>query len=135
MSTQDRGYSLIEMAAVIAVIALLATLATPAYQRVVRKTHRVSAIAALTDLHLRQEKYRADNAAYAATLTQIGAPTQGEVTDYYRLSIPVSTATSNTLRADALDTGNQSADAQGGVSCALLEIDQSGARTPAVCWR
>jgi type IV pilus assembly protein PilE len=135
MNRHPRGYSLIELSVVIAAIALLATIAVPSYQRIVRKTHRVSAMALLLDLHVRQEKYRADNAAYAATLTQIGAPTSGEVIDYYVLSIPTSTATSNMLRAVAGNNGNQSADTQNGVSCAQLEIDQSGARTPAACWR
>ncbi|WP_428310073.1 type IV pilin protein [Hydrocarboniphaga sp.] len=134
MHQHHRGYGLIELAVAISLIALLASIAVPTYQRVVRKTHRSSAIAALMELHLRQEKYRADNAAYATALTQLGTP-GGDVADYYSLSIAASTATSNTLRADARSTGNQNADAQGDVSCARLEIDQSGTRTPAACWR
>lgn len=131
---RQRGYGLIELAVTVAVVALLATIAVPSYQRLVRKTHRSSATAALLDLHLRQEKFRADNAAYATTLAQIGTP-GSEVTDYYSLSIVLATATSNSLRADARSTGGQNADTQGDVSCARLEIDQSGARTPALCWR
>ncbi|MDB5968801.1 MAG: pilus assembly protein [Hydrocarboniphaga sp.] len=135
MKRINRGYSLLEVTVVIAMIALLATMAVPSYQRVARKTHRVSAMALLMELHLRQEKYRADNSAYATTLTQIGAPTSGGVADDYSLSIPTSTATSNLLRADARSPGSQATDSQDEVSCARLEIDQSGARTPAACWR
>jgi type IV pilus assembly protein PilE len=135
MRKHHHGTSLIELMVAIGVIALLATIAVPSYQRVVRKTHRTNAMATLLQLHVRQEKYRADNAAYATSLTQIGAPTSGVVTDDYSLSIAASTATSNTLRADARSGGMQSADAQDDVSCARLEIDQSEVRTPSACWR
>jgi prepilin-type N-terminal cleavage/methylation domain-containing protein len=60
MRKHHHGTSLIELMVAIGVIALLATIAVPSYQRVVRKTHRTNAMATLLQLHVRQEKYRAD---------------------------------------------------------------------------
>jgi len=132
---KKRGYSLIELAVTIVALGLLAAMAMPSYQRVVRKAHRASAIALLMDLRLRQERYRADNAGYASTLDEIAAPTSGAVVEDYVLAIVGSSTTAYRLRAQARDTSLQQADTQNAVSCAELEIDQSGTKTPAACWR
>ena len=132
---KKRGYSLIEVSITIVAIAVLATMAMPSYQRVVRKTQRTAAIALLLDLRLRQEKYRADNASYAGTLDAIGAPASGSVVENYVLSIVGSSATAYQLRASARETSSQQADAQNGVSCAELTMDQAGTLTPSACGR
>lgn len=129
------GYSLIEVIVVVVLIGLLAAIATPGYQRVVRKSHRAAAMALLQELHLRQHRWRADNPAYASTLEQIGAPTNGSVIEDYLLSIPRANASGYTLRALARESGSQQGDTENGIGCAQLEIDQSGQRQPPACWR
>lgn len=67
-----RGFTLMELMVVVVVIAILAGLALSSYEKQVRKSRRAEAKQALSDVSLRQEKYRSNNAAYA-TCDQIMA--------------------------------------------------------------
>src|SRR5512134_1137543 len=67
-----RGFTLIELMIVVAIIALLATVALPSYLDHVRKTRRADAIARISQIQQAQERFRANNAQYAANLT--GSP-------------------------------------------------------------
>ena len=66
-----RGFTLIELLVVLAIVAILATVALPAYTDQMRKSRRTEAQQALTDLALRQEKWRATHATYGS-LSDIG---------------------------------------------------------------
>ena len=129
------GFSLVELTVALVVTALLATLAMPSFSRSLRRSHRSEAIAALLELQLRQERWRADHAGYAADAATLGAPTQGPVAERYVMSVVVASPVSYRLRATARDGSTQLIDVENGQSCARLEIDQDGARTPEACWR
>jgi type IV pilus assembly protein PilE len=60
-----RGFTLIELMVVLAVVAILAAIAVPAYSSQVRRSHRADAIDGVSDLQLRQERWRADHPEYA----------------------------------------------------------------------
>ena len=61
-----RGFTLIELMVVVLVIAVLASIALSGYQKQIRKSRRAEAKQALSDISLRQEKFRTNNTTYAA---------------------------------------------------------------------
>lgn len=66
MRKQHTGFTLIELMIVVAVIGILAAIAYPNYSDYVRRSRRSDAQAALMQLRLAQEKFRANNTTYAA---------------------------------------------------------------------
>lgn len=129
------GFTLIELTLVLAVMAILTSLAVPSYQSVVRKSRRTEAQAALLDLALRQERWRSDHPSYAPASSEIGAAAwEARLARYYRLEMVGTTATSFTVQAAAVSGAGQDHDHQGAVPCAVLQVDQSGTRSPSACW-
>lgn len=126
------AYTLVEMLAVLLLVALLTGLALPAYHRQVQKARRSEALVVLAQLQARQERWHAANGRYASADEL--ALASGETSPYYAWTVPLSDAQHFLLRASASERGAQHQDRQGDVSCARLEIDQSGTRTPAACW-
>lgn len=66
-----RGFTLIELMVVIAVVAILAAIAIPAFTQQIRKSRRAEAMHGLSELQLKQERWRASNATYAADMTTL----------------------------------------------------------------
>lgn len=62
------GFTLIELMAVVVVIAILAVIAYPSFQTQVRKARRAEAVAATSQIQQAQERWRANQPQYAATL-------------------------------------------------------------------
>jgi len=101
---RNRGFTLIELMVVLAVIAIIAAIAVPAFTKQVQRSHRADAVRGLSDLQLRQERWRASNATYAAnmdTLLGSSAATTGynNASAYYTFSISGTSATGFTLTA------------------------------------
>jgi len=106
-----RGFTLIELMIVVAVIGILAAVAYPSFQESVRKAKRADAKEALLRIQLAQEKFRANNPTYAASLTNapdaadpanrgLGFLSTASVKGYYNLAIVgAPTATSFTATA------------------------------------
>ena len=122
------GFSLIELLIVIAIVALLVGLALPAYQGWVRKANRGDAQQLLLNWANNQEIWRSNNPQYATT-AQLPAPTHGK----FNFALSNRTATTYTLTATA--TGDQANDKERGTTCTPMTLNQSGAKTPAVCWQ
>ena len=59
------GFTLIELMAVVVVIAILAAIALPAFTEQVRRSRRAEAITLLNQISQEQERWRANNPAYA----------------------------------------------------------------------
>lgn len=130
--TRRSGFTLVELTCVLAVVAILTSLALPSYQGVVRKTRRTEAQAALLELALRQQRWRADHPSYADAARELGQT--GRIDRYYRFEMFDVTPTSFTVQAAAVAGAGQEHDRQGGVVCTPLRIDQSGRRFPVDCW-
>jgi type IV pilus assembly protein PilE len=62
----NKGFTLIELMIVVLLIAVLAGIALSSYQKQIRKSRRAEAKQALSDVSLRQEKYRSNNATFAS---------------------------------------------------------------------
>lgn len=132
-----RGFTLIELMVVLAIVAIIAVIAIPAFTQQMRKSRRSQAMSGLSDLQLREERWRASNANYvgtgtsAADLATFGAlPTS----DYYTFAFD-NAASPTTFKVKATATGEQAKD----TACATMELQVTGnvvTKTPASdCWR
>ena len=120
MNARERGFTLIELMVVVAIVAILAAVAVPAYTGQMRKSRRAEAHQVLTDLALRQEKWRANHATYGS-LADIGgtSPTPSGNYTIGAITFPASgtcpgTATAqgsaNSFTITATATGAQASD-------------------------
>lgn len=104
-----RGFTLLELMTVVAIIAILSAIAYPIFTSQLRKSRRAEGKQALSDLALRQEKYRSFNSSYAtcdlAYAPSTCATMNGTLT-YYTVSVTLVDATKATkvvLTATAKD--------------------------------
>ena len=70
----DLGFTLIELLIVVVIVGVLASIAYPAYQDSIRKGRRADASASLSAVQQAQERWRANNPAYASTLDASATP-------------------------------------------------------------
>ena len=117
---KERGFTLIELMVVLAIIAIIAAIALPAFTQQVRKSRRSDAMRGLSELQLREERWRASNAKYAGTdttaanLTSFGALPTG---DYYTFAFD-SAESPTTFTVKATAKGAQTAD----TACTPMKI-------------
>lgn len=123
-TSQNQGFTLIELMIAVAIIGILAAIALPAYQAYVREARRSDALAGLLDLQRQQERHRVNNPSYAAS-----ASMTMPISDYYDFAVSGTGATTYTLTATAKST--QTAD----TGCTTLTLNQANAQTPAACWK
>ncbi len=126
-----RGFTLIELMAVVAVMGILAAIAYPSYQTYVRKAHRASAQAYLMDGAQRQQQYFLDKRIYAPDVTTLygTATIPAEVDPYYTITIATGGGPPPTFLLTAAPKGTQIASGE-----PTLTIDQTGAKTPSTSW-
>lgn len=126
------GFTLIEVMIVMAIIGILTAIAYPSYAEYVLRGNRSEGQAFLNDAAARQERYYAQNNAYAATPAQLGYASANSVNTLYILRINNPTTSSYTLTAIVQRTDARCGDltltdtgAQG----------QSGTGAGADCWK
>lgn len=130
----QRGWSLLELLAVVAVVTILTLAAVPGYRAAMLRTHRGEATAALLALAAAQEHFHRQQQRYASEIE--AAPPDGlglePVTAGGRYSIAITAADAATFAATATAQGRQAQDTH----CAEFRIDATGARTAtsADCW-
>lgn len=109
------GFTLIELIIAVAIIALLSALAWPTLQDAVHRSRRADAMSALSVIQQAQERWRANNPAYQATLTSLpGAQSTTSPDQHYELSIVdgSTSATGYAARATARSSSPQSNDSR-----------------------
>jgi type IV pilus assembly protein PilE len=133
------GFSLIELMVVVAVAAIIAAIAIPSYQSAVQRSRRADAMAALGEIAQAQERWRANNARYQATLANLPGARTVSHDGHYSLEIVAdsATASSYTARATVVNTSPQAAD----TACSTMDLAMVGnggmgniAYSPAACW-
>lgn len=135
MHQHARAFTLIEMLIAMTVLAILAAIAMPSYQNYARQSRRLDGQTALLNLQMAQERWRANNQSYSASLSDLGVGTSSSE-NHYTIAITngstsaggfVATATAKSTSPQAGDTG-----------CSTLTLSQSGnqtSMTPAACWK
>lgn len=101
----QKGFTLIELMVVIAIVGILAAIAVPAFSEQVRKSRRSEAMNGLSDLQLRQERWRSNHSTYGTT-AEMGNPKN----TYYTLTVTSPTATGYKLTAAPIAGGAQVGD-------------------------
>ncbi|WP_443082364.1 type IV pilin protein [Tepidimonas sp.] len=121
---------------VVAIIGILAAIAYPSYTRYVREARRADAVAAITRVQLAQERYRANNPAYAGDLATLGITSNTSPDGYYTVAISGQSATGYTVTATAVSGGPQANDT-GCTTIAMVVSGGSATPSPgsAACWK
>ena len=135
----SKGFTLIELMIVVLIIAVLAGLAYSGYQQQIRKSRRAEAKQVLSDVALRQEKWRSNNVAYLGTDSSVaekatfGAIPSGS---YYTISITsVKSGTAFTATAVPKSGTDQVNDKCGTLSWALSNgVVTKSATSGTDCW-
>ena len=104
---KSTGFTLLELMIVGAIIAVLAGLAFSAYNEQTRKSRRAEAKQMLSDLALRQEKWRSNHAAYGSLTDLVGAATLASPSGFYTMSaITFAPAGGNCAGGQAVGSAN-----------------------------
>ncbi|PTQ67679.1 type IV pilin protein [Pseudomonas sp. GV071] len=120
-----QGYTLVELMLVVTVIGILAAIVYPNYQEYVMRSNRTEGQALLNDAAARQERYFAQNNAYADTSAKLGLASDQSPNKLYTLSISnVAAGTS----AYTLTVTPARTDAK----CGNLTINQAGTKGTSV---
>ena len=96
MNTRKKGFTLIELVVVIGIVAILVTLALPSFQDALRKSRRSDAMNTIMDIHLAEERYRANNLAYGENADLLFASPQMSPKGHYSVAAATVDATETT---------------------------------------
>ena len=141
INVHKKGFTIIELMIVLAIVAILVALALPSFQDVIRKSRRSDAMNAILDIHLSQERWRANNTTYG-TLANLGLDDDADgkmpsPDGHYDLTIGDVTFSTYTIIADAL--GDQAKDSCGDFTLKMGAngggiIDKEAGGDDNLCW-
>ena len=101
MNTRKKGFTLIELVTVVAIVAVLAALAIPAFLDSLRKSRRSDAMNTIMDIHLAEQRWRANDTDYGS-LTEMGfSDPQVSPDGHYSIALSAVSATGYTITATA----------------------------------
>lgn len=116
-----RGFTLVEVLAVLLIVAVLSLLAWPAFHQHWLRARRADGQLALMQLQQHQARWRTDHPGYG-TAAELGAPATSPQ-GHYRLTVHEPDAAGYLLQAEA--QGGQRADS----GCAVLQLRLEQAHT------
>ena len=124
-----RGFTLIELCAVMAIISILAAIALPTYRDSVTKGHRRAAQAEMLDIANRQEQYMMADRSYASkeALETGGYALNPKVSVKYSYTIALGAGTVPAFTITFTAINGQTVDGD-------LSLNNSGVKTPAAKW-
>lgn len=122
-SPAPRGFTLVELLVALVVLGVLAGVALPTFLDSIRKGRRSEAFAALSAVQQSQERWRANNPSYAATLgsggLNLAATTSG---GYYGVALVSAGATGYVASATAVAGKSQANDS----GCQMMAVKMDG---------
>lgn len=95
-SSNEHGFTLMEMMITVVIIGILAAIALPSYRQYVMRTNRTVAKVALQTLTAQQESYATDHKSYAASFASLGYSGSGTV-GYVTTDGAISRSSTNAL--------------------------------------
>lgn len=142
-----RGFTLVELMAVVLIASILLAIAVPLYMSQVRKGRRTDAKTAVMDLAGREERMFSTTNAYSTDPTQLGYAAVGSGatfpqivgSGYYNITVVAPTPTTFTITSTAI-----SADQLKDTSCFSFSVTQTGQQssltaggvvTTSTCWQ
>lgn len=140
---KSAGFTLIELMIVVAIVSILVAVALPAYNDQMRKSRRTEAKQIMSDLQLKQEKWRSNHATYGTSLiTSPALPTVSNVpiintSSHYTVAMTVGSNTATGYIYRATPNGDQAADICGTLTLRMVNgavIKEPLPATVAGCW-
>ena len=129
-TTNQKGFSLIELMIAVAILGILASIAYPAYQRYIINSNRTAATACLLELSQEMERhFTANNMSYLkpADPDDDGLPGNrscvNDLAQRYNFSNDATVVSTSEYRLRAIPTGPQAND-----PCGTLTLDHRGQR-------
>ncbi|OGB05762.1 MAG: hypothetical protein A3E25_15220 [Burkholderiales bacterium RIFCSPHIGHO2_12_FULL_69_20] len=138
--------TLVELMIVMAILAALAAMAWPVFQEAVQRSRRADGMAALTEIMQSQERWRANNPTYQATLADLPGARTVSHDNHYDLSLVAGsvTATAYTARATVRSSSPQASDSRcqalqlvvngGNITYSSLASGNAANAAPDPCW-
>lgn len=128
--TKYYGFSLTELMITLIIMVILMLIALGSYQDAIRVSRRSEAHVNLIRMQLEQENFRMLNSQYATIFAGGINDVKKGTSDYYTFNLSNVSATTYTLKAQAIKGRGQYADK----SCRTILLDQSGNKLPKICW-
>lgn len=135
-----RGFSLLELMVTVAILGILTAIALPAYQKYVLRSHRAEAVSLLNEAAAREERYYAQNNAYATDdsgISALGIRNSGASDNaFYQLSLAEGGDEDGGYLLTAIAQNSQAADTE----CGNLTLNAAGVRgssgseAASTCW-
>lgn len=127
------AFTLLELLITLAIVAILATITVPSFSGLVAKSRRSDAMAALVQVQLAQERWRAGKPRYTQDLDALGWSSPESPDGYYRLRVEHADAAAFLVLAQPV--GVQQSDRCGVFAIGVDGPDHREAYAGPDCWR